>query len=300
MPFITTDDGVRLYCEDTGQGFPIIWMHEFAGDHRSWSPQLRAFSPQHRCIAFAARGYPPSDVPAQASAYSQARAARDIICVMDALHIGQAHIVGLSMGGFAALHAGLSWPERVRSLTLGGVGYGAEPAQAGVFAELSERVAQQFERLGSAGFAPIYAEGASRVQLQNKRPAAWRTFMTQLAQHDALGAAHTMRGVQARRPSLYTLEAELRALDTPALILCGDEDDHCLQPSLYLKRSLPCSGLSVLPKTGHTLNLEEPGRFNQILRAFLQDVEAGRWRARDPRATLEIMKVEASDCSRGG
>ncbi len=293
MPHIQTDDHVQLYYEATGQGAPIIWVHEFAGDHRSWEAQVRFFSRRYRCIAYAARGYPPSGVPASMDDYSQARAARDIGCVLDALRIERAHVVGLSMGGFAALHFGLMFPERALSLTIAGVGYGSEAEHADTFRRLSHQVADQFEALGSPGFAPIYAEGASRVQLQNKDPRGWTEFVEHLSQHDAAGAARTMRGVQARRPSLYTLQEALQGLDVPALIMTGDEDDHCLQPSLFLKRTLPRSGLLVLPKTGHTINLEEPDLFNRAVLDFLHSVEAGRWTARDPRATQEIMKVAA-------
>lgn len=291
MAFIRADDGVELYYEECGQGIPIIWVHEFAGDHRSWEPQLRYFSRQYRCISYAARGYPPSQVPTGVASYSQVRAADDIRSVMDALGIERAHVVGLSMGGFATLHFGLRYPSRALSLVVAGVGYGAEPEQAAEFRELSEQAAQQFERLGSAGFAPLYATGASRVQFQNKDPRGWAEFAERLAQHDALGSANTMRGVQARRPSLYSLESQLRGLTVPTLVVSGDEDDHCLQPSIFLKKTIPACGLWILPKTGHTINLEEPAAFNQGVHDFLGLVGAGAWKVRDPRATGPSMKV---------
>lgn len=291
MAFIRTDDGVELYVEECGKGTPIIWVHEFAGDHRSWEPQMRYFSRQYRCISYAARGYPPSQVPASLASYSQTRAADDIRSVMDALGIERAHVVGLSMGGFATLHFGLRYPSRALSLVVAGVGYGAEPDQVAQFRELSEQAAQQFERLGSAGFAPLYTTGASRVQFQNKDPRGWAEFAERLAQHDALGSANTMRGVQARRPSLYSLESQLRGLAVPTLVVSGDEDDHCLQPSLFLKRTIPASGLWILPKTGHTINLEEPAAFNQGVHDFLGLVSAGAWKIRDPRAAGPSMKV---------
>jgi len=291
MAFIRTDDGVELYYEECGQGTPVIWVHEFAGDHRSWEPQMRYFSRQYRCISYAARGYPPSQVPASPTSYSQTRAADDIRSVMDALGIERAHVIGLSMGGFATLHFGLRYPSRALSLVVAGVGYGAEPEQAAEFRNLSEQAAQQFEQLGSAGFAPLYATGASRVQFQNKDPRGWAEFAERLAQHDALGSANTMRGVQARRPSLYSLESQLRGLTVPTLVVSGDEDDHCLQPSLFLKRTIPASGLWILPKTGHTINLEEPATFNQGVHDFLGLVAAGAWKLRDPRAAGPSMKV---------
>lgn len=291
MAFIRTDDGVELYYEECGQGTPVIWVHEFAGDHRSWEPQMRYFSRQYRCISYAARGYPPSQVPASPTSYSQTRAADDVRSVMDALGIERAHVIGLSMGGFATLHFGLRYPSRALSLVVAGVGYGAEPEQAAEFRNLSEQAAQQFEQLGSAGFAPLYATGASRVQFQNKDPRGWAEFAERLAQHDALGSANTMRGVQARRPSLYSLESQLRGLTVPTLVVSGDEDDHCLQPSLFLKRTIPASGLWILPKTGHTINLEEPATFNQGVHDFLGLVAAGAWKLRDPRAAGPSMKV---------
>src|SRR5690242_11767875 len=101
MPTLTTDDGIKLYCEDTGSGTPIVFVHEFAGDYRSWEPQVRHFARRYRCITYNARGYPPSDVPVEVDRYSQQRSRDDVRCVLDGLKIERAHIVGLSMGGFA-------------------------------------------------------------------------------------------------------------------------------------------------------------------------------------------------------
>src|SRR2546426_8468737 len=113
-PLITADDGVRLYYEETGAGTAVVFVHEFAGDHRSWEPQLRHFSRRYRCIAYNARGYPPSDVPQELERYSQARARDDIRCVLDALGIQRAHVVGLSMGAFATLHFGMVYRSEER------------------------------------------------------------------------------------------------------------------------------------------------------------------------------------------
>jgi pimeloyl-ACP methyl ester carboxylesterase len=292
MAYATTDDGVRLWYEDTGTGVPIVFVHEFAGDHRSWEPQVRFFSRRHRCIAYAARGYPPSDVPERVDSYSQERAAADIRAVMDGAGIERAHVVGLSMGGFATLHFGLGYPERALSLVAAGVGYGAEKEREAQFRQGAEEAARGFETKGSRAFAEIYGVAAARVQFEAKDPRGWREFVDQLAEHSPLGSANTMRGVQAKRPSLYDLEDQLRRLALPTLIVAGDEDDNSLQPSIFLKRTIPASGLLVLPKTGHTLNLEEPDAFNRALAEFFAQVTAGRWLPRDPRARPdEILKT---------
>ena len=289
MAFATTQDGLQLYYEQVGDGLPIVFVHEFAGDHRSWEPQMRYFSRCYRCIAYAARGYPPSDVPDEVARYSQANAVSDILAVFDHLGLDRAHVVGLSMGGFATLHFGLTHPDRAHSLVAAGVGHGAERDRIAQFRRECEAAAQAFLDDGSPAFAKIYAESAARVQLQSKDPRGWAEFASRLAEHSAVGAANTLRGLQARRPSLYDLADEFAAMAAPTLIVNGDEDDHCLHPGLFLKRTIPASGLLVLPKTGHTINLEEPGLFNRALAEFFAMVEAGRWQRRDPRANPDAI-----------
>jgi pimeloyl-ACP methyl ester carboxylesterase len=292
MAYASSPDGTRLYYEEAGTGTAIVFAHEFGGTYRSWEPQMRAFARRHRCVTFAARGYPPSDVPQDVERYSQSIAVQDIVAVMDAAGIDRAHVVGLSMGGFAALHLGLEHPARARSLVVAGAGYGAEKQFEAYFRDVSLEVARQFEEQGSVQFAKTYSLGASRVQFQNKDPRGWREFADLLGQHSATGAANTMRGVQARRPSIYDLEERLRAMRVPTLVMVGDEDDHCIQPGVFMKRTIPACGLCVLPNSGHTLNLEEPEAFNRFVGDFVAQVEAGRFEPRDPRAMpAEIMKT---------
>ncbi|HSA79181.1 MAG TPA: alpha/beta hydrolase [Geminicoccaceae bacterium] len=292
MAYAQTDDGVRLYYEEAGAGVPVVFVHEFAGDHRSWESQMRFFSRRNRCIAYAARGYPPSDVPEDVASYGQTRAAADILAVMDGAGVERAHVVGLSMGAFATLHLGLDHPERALSLVVAGIGYGAEKQREAEFRANAEAAARGFEAQGSRRFAEIYGSSAARVQFEGKDPRGWREMVKWLGEHDPKGAANTMRGVQARRPSLYDLEERLRRLALPTLIVAGDEDDQTLQPGIFLKRTIPASGLMVLPKTGHTINLEEPAAFNQAVADFHAQVAAGRWLPRDPRARPdEILKT---------
>src|SRR5690349_20911237 len=242
MSTIVTGDGVTLYADSTGAGAPLLFIHEFAGDHRSWEPQIRFFGRGYRCVTYAARGYPPSDVPAAPDAYSQQRAVDDAVAVLDGLGIDRAHVVGLSMGGFAALHLVLRHPARVISAVVAGAGYGAHPERAAAFRAEAHQIAAAFEAEGAAKVAEQYARGPARVQFQNKNPRGWAEFAAALAGHDPAGAALTMRGVQAARPSLYALTADLAQIRTPVLLLAGDEDEGCLEPALMLKRTIPTSG----------------------------------------------------------
>jgi pimeloyl-ACP methyl ester carboxylesterase len=289
---LKTTDGVKLFCEESGSGRPIVFVHEFSGDHRSWEPQVRYFARRYHCITFNARGYPPSEVPDAIEKYSQQRAVDDIRDVMDHLKIDRAHIVGLSMGGFAALHFGIHYADRAFSIVVGGVGFGAEPDKSEQFRREVELVAQRFEDHGAEKFAPVYGSGPGREQYELKDPRGFREFLTQLGEHSSKGSALTLRGVQARRPSPFDLVPQLEKMTVPALIIHGDEDRPCLGTGALLKRTIPSAGLMVLPKTGHTINLEEPGLFNQALQDFFSQVESGRWPLRDKRTETAAVLLD--------
>jgi len=284
MAHLTTDDGVRLYYEETGTGGPIVFVHEFADDYRGYEGQLRYFARRYRCIAYNARGYPPSDVPDDPARYSQDRARDDIRAVLDALAIAKAHIVGISMGGFATLHFGLAYPERALSLVVAGCGYGAEPGKRQQFHDETAKTIALIEGQGMGEASKIYSLGPSRVQFQNKDPRGWTEFAAHLVEHSTKGSALTMRGVQARRPSLWDLTDRMARLDVPTLIMTGDEDHPCLEPGILMKRTIPTAALVVFPNTGHAVNLEEPDLFNRTLDEFFHQVESGRWPRRDPRS----------------
>jgi proline iminopeptidase len=271
----------RLYYEEAGSGSPILFVHEFAADYLSWEPQMRYLSRRHRCIAYSARGYTPSETPA-GDAFTYEHFRDDALAVLDHLGIERAHFVGLSMGAYSSLQVALHRPERVLSLTLAGIGTGSEPATIEAFREGTQNNARVFETQGSPEAARLYGQSPNRVPFKIKDPRGFQEFMAALARHDAQGSAHTQRGFQGGRPSLYAFEDRLRRLTLPVLVIAGDEDDACIQPSLFLKQNIPASGLAMFPKTGHVLNLEEPALFNETLDRFLALVEAGRWPERDP------------------
>jgi pimeloyl-ACP methyl ester carboxylesterase len=273
--------GARIYYEETGKGTPILFIHEFAGDHRSWADQVRYFGRGRRCITWDARGYPRSDCPEDVKFFGQEFFNRDAIAVLDAAKVKKAHVVGLSMGGYTALMLAAKFPERVISCVAAGAGSGSDKATRAAFIEESRARATAFERAGRVD-AEAIGLGPARVQLQNKDPVGWKTF--DLAEHSARGAAGTLRTVQAGRASLYELEAELRNVEAPVLLMVGDEDEPCLDVNLWMKRLMPTARLAFLPGSGHAINLEEPALFNRLVGEFIADVERRSWRARDPRS----------------
>jgi 3-oxoadipate enol-lactonase len=271
MPHAVASDNVRLYFEEAGSGTPILFLHEFAADHTNWEPQMRYFSRGHRCIAYSARGYTPSDVPASHEVYTYKHSYSDALAVLDHLKIEKAHLVGLSMGSYSSLQIALNAPHRAVSITLAGVGSGSNLQNLENFRAQCRATAQEFETLGSAKVAEVTREAPGRIPFLVKDPR---------------GHADFYASFQGGRPSIYTLTDAIRKAATPALIICGDEDDNCVEPSLFLKKHLPAAGLTFFPKSGHVLNLEEPALFNEMVERFIALVEAGRWLPRDPRSMV--------------
>jgi len=274
---VRTSDGIKLDVCSVGSGEPLVFVHEFSSDARSWDAQVGCFSRYYRCTVYCARGYPPSDVPPALEAYDQIRAAEDLADVVHAVCEGPAHVVGLSMGGFAALHFGLRHPRLVRSLVIAGVGYGAKPEQQAEHRASTQREADHAEAIGMASYARELAESGYAQCLRAKDEMGWLRFAQRLAEHSVTGMAMTLRGVLARRPSLWHLADALRGLDRPILLVTGDEDTPCLEPNLFLKATLPDAALCVMPRASHLINLEEPALFNSIVFGFLAAVEHGQW-----------------------
>ena len=284
MPHIAARDGTRLYYEEAGSGAPIIFVHEYAGDFRTWEMQMRFFSRAHRCITYSQRGYPPSDVPADGARYSQDIARDDVLAVMDALKVEKAHVVGHSMGGYTALHVGIHAPARCISVVAAGCGWGSSPdaKKRDDMKALAAETGKMFAEEGIASASAKYADAPMRQAQKNKDPRGYAEFARMLSEHSAEGHAHTMFNLQLKRPTLWEMEADLKKFAVPLLIVVGDEDEPCIDGSVYLKRVAPTAGLLVIPRSGHNLPSEEPAAFNAALADLFAAAEAGRWLAHKP------------------
>ena len=273
-------DGVKIYYESHGQGFPLVLCHGISGDTEAWVNQVPAFSQRYQVITWDARAHGRSDSPQDPNAYGLTRFADDLKGLLDHLGIESAHIGGLSMGGSVTLHFGIRYPEMARSLIVAGAGSGSVDPDA--FRRTTRQFAQQMETHGMQAMAD-YAKGPTRVQLLDKDPMGWERFASQFLSHSSIGSAHTFRGFQARRAPIFDLEPELRALDVPTLIMFGDEDDPCIEPGVFMKKCIRRSGMAVFPRSGHAINLEEPDLFNRTASDFLSAVEIDRWPERPRR-----------------
>ncbi len=272
MPHASAKDGTKLYYESEGSGPPILFVHELAGTLHSFAPQVAALKGRFRCIAFNARGYPPSDVPPSVESYSQEIAAEDIGAVLDACGVDRAHVMGVSMGAAAALQFALAHPERTRSAILCSIGSGSDVGTAAYAVETEAR-AQGIEQAGMAEAARNFGNSPTRVRLKARNPALYESYLAEVGTLSVLGMTNTLRGVQKRRPPIYAHEARVKAMTVPVLILVGGDDEPCLNPARFLEEKIPGAHMVVMPETGHGLNLEDPVGVNGLVMRFIDGVE---------------------------
>ena len=266
MPFAQSS-GVRLYYEDSGAGPAVLFVHELASDLRQWRGTIAALRPRYRCIAWNARGYPPSDTPDAPEAYRWEAFAGDIGAVLDHLELPGAILVGWSMGGYAALQFARLRPERVLGLVLAGVGSGSPAAERGPFQAQMLELAQAW-RTDPAAAAELVAASPGRQPLK-RDPRAFAAWLADLKTHSPQGMALTCANYQALRPSLEACEADLARLSPPVLLMVGEADAPCLEASRWLARTIPGAQLTVLEGGGHAPMLEDPAGFARALEQFL-------------------------------
>ncbi len=274
MPMASVN-GVELYYEETGQGAPLVWVHEYGGDLRSWEPQVRYFARRYRVITYNHRGYAPSTVPKTARDFSQDLLVEDLHQLLEKLGVGPVHLGGCSMGANVARDIALAHGNMVRSLILVGAGAGSVAREE--FLKAQAATAAALDRDGIAARIRAFDTVPTRATFKAKDPRGFAEFLRQAGEHDPVACAHLAREVMSKRKTIFEVETGLKALRVPALIMVGDRDAPCVEPSLIMRSWMPHAGLAVFPACGHTPNLEEPALFNIHVAEFLAAVEAGRW-----------------------
>jgi 3-oxoadipate enol-lactonase len=254
---------------------PLVWAHEYGGDLRSWEPQVRHFSRRYRVITYNHRGYSPSTVPSAASGYSEDLLVEDLHQLLKHLSLGPVHLGGCSMGANVARDFAIAHPEMTRSLILLGAGAGSVNREQ--FVRDEEAIAAGLEHDGIESFVKHFQTVPNRASFKQKDPHGFAEFLRQVGEHDPIACAHLAREVLIKRKTIFQLEAELKALRVPTLIVAGDRDTPSIEPSVVMRDWIPNAGLVVFSKCGHTANLEEPTLFNFQVAEFLAAVESDRW-----------------------
>lgn len=267
MPLGNTN-GMSLYYEDVGRGRPLVWAHGFACGLRMWDPQVAALADRYRVITYDVRGHGASDIPAAPEAYSQPISVEDLRGLLRHLGISRAVVGGLSMGGNIALNFALAFPDMVDGLIICDTGAGSDNTEEWI--GNCEAWAQLLEREGIEAFADVMVAHPLLARYASQGPEAARLMRSLVTTHRARGLAHTLRGVLARRPTIYSLEPRLRQLRVPTLLIVGEFDEPCLKVHRFMGEVIAGSEQVVVKGVGHMTNLEDPATFNAAVSEFLR------------------------------
>ncbi len=270
-------NGIDLYWEEAGNGFPLVWCHEYAGDYRSWEPQMRHFARRHRVVTYSMRGYPPSSAPPGGGQYDIPTLVEDLRQLLGHLGIERCFLGGLSLGGNVAMNFAISHSGMVDALVLASTGSDAQDRDQ--FVREYGKLADRTEREGIKVLVDAFGTAPARQAFRIKDPRGWADFLRDIADHPAPAAAHLIREAVCRRKTVFELSGELSRLPMPVLVIVGDQDEPVHAPGLHLRKTIPNAGLVFLPVSGHNINLEEPALFNLHVEHFLSSVGAGRWGA---------------------
>jgi pimeloyl-ACP methyl ester carboxylesterase len=270
MPIVHIN-GIDLYYEDAGSGPALVLVHGFSCGIRSWDPQVRALADTRRVVAYDVRGFGVSEAPHRPEAYSQALSVADLAGLIDHLDLGPIALGGLSMGGNIAINLAIEHPEKVAALVVADTGAGSDRTADWVAG--AHRFAEVAEHDGVEAFADLACANPLFSRYIAHEPDRGRFIRSCLTVHRARGIAHTAREVLSKRPSLYSLEPQLRALRVPTLLIVGEHDDPCVDVHAFMARTIPGARSVVLPGLGHLTNLEAPDTFNALVREFLDEVQ---------------------------
>jgi 2-succinyl-6-hydroxy-2,4-cyclohexadiene-1-carboxylate synthase len=270
-------NGVELHVEIDGRGAPLVLLHGFTGSSRAWDDLRPALVDRATVIGIDALGHGRSDAPADPGRYSLDHVAADLHAVLDGLGLGQVDLLGYSMGGRMALHFAVQNPTRVRRLMLESASPGLEDAT-----ERQQRIASDealAARIDQAGIEAFVAEWerVALLQLAPHVPEAVR--QTQHAQRLAnrpIGLANSLRGLGGGQQ--MPLWDRLAELDVPVTLIVGQRDARYQAIGARMQAMLPHARLHEVPDAGHTVHLDQPRRFAELVQAALiaeQDGSAG-------------------------
>lgn len=247
-------NGIDIYYEDHGSGYPVVLTHGYASNTRMWQGQIGPISKQYRLITWDIRGHGQTDSPEQQQDYSEAATVEDLRQLLGHLGIEQAVIGGLSLGGYISLGFYVAHPEMVRALILcdTGPGYRNDAARE----QWNQTAYRRAERFEQQGFAALGQSPELQAAGQAHRSAA--------------GLAKAARGILTQYDS-RVIES-LEHIKVPTLLIVGANDTPFLNAIDYMANKIPNARKVVIPEAGHAANIDQPRAFDAAVLAFLHDV----------------------------
>jgi pimeloyl-ACP methyl ester carboxylesterase len=265
MPNILAND-IRIYYEERGSGPAMVWAHGLAGTWQGWEKVMDFFQNRFRVIAYDARGHGRSEIPDQPEAYAQDIMVEDMRGLLDALGITKAIVGGHSMGANVALNFAIKYPKRCLAVIPVGIGSGSSNAEW--WQEWWGKLADLAEKKGMAAFLD-----------EMKKLPAWGSALSdpkmgkQLSQtvlaNSRKGIAYTVRGVQVRRPGIFSLQSKLEKLMVPTLIVLSEGDTPVVESSRFMAEHIPKVVLEIIPARSHWTFTEAPEKFCQVVDRFV-------------------------------
>ena len=278
MPYARATDGVRIYYEEHGRGFPLVLAYGIGGNAGMWEPNVAALSAKYRLVLWEPRGHARSDSPEDPALYTFNRWTMDLRDVLDRLRIRKAYVGGLSLGGGIATRFTLLYPSRVRALVV------VDSSSAAGLPLTVENIVMRARSIevtlkegmdAMAEFAIASNPNvAGRVKLDPKARDEIFAMYRMLA---PIGYANSLRALLA----MDYITDQLPKIRVPTLLVCGDEDPS-LGPMKVIQKKIKGSRLVVLSPAGHFANRDQPEVFNRAVLDFLAKVDVARVNRRGP------------------
>ncbi len=250
-------NGINIFYEEYGQGFPILLLHGFAGTTASWAPQVEALSQKYRFIVYDMRGHGQTDSPSELSAYSMDILIEDQRQLLQRLGVKQAAVGGLSLGGSVAMRFYIKHPGVVRTLVLADTAPGFRNPQGKSLRDWNENWLSYAELIEKQGMAAYLKSEQAKLDYYTKPDV--------MLKHNPAGLANIIRGVMVDQ-----MMAPLEKIKVPALLISGDEDTLYLKAAEYMNQHIPVAQNVVIQKAGHGANVDQPDIFNRAILDFLK------------------------------
>lgn len=276
MPYFRTDDRVRIYYEEHGEGTPLVLAYGIGGNADLWDVNAPALAARHRLVLWEPRGHARSGSPRDPAKYSFARWVLDLKGLLDHLRLRRPHVGGLSLGAGIATRFALRFPGRVRSLVVTNSSSAAGlplPVDALLMRARSIEVTLTKGMEAMAEFSMAANPNvAARLALD---PGAREEFYAYYRRLTPIGYANSLRALLA----MDHIAEELPRIRVPVLLVGGDRDPS-LAPMKAMRRRIEGARLAVLSPASHFANRDQPEAWNRAVLRFLASVDG----ARPPRA----------------
>jgi 3-oxoadipate enol-lactonase len=265
MPHVKRN-GVNIYYETYGKGFPLVFLHPFSTNGYIWYFQTFAFARTNQCVVIDERGHGRSDKPQQG--YAITEMAADVVTVVDELKIKKAIFIGNSIGGMIVMQLNLDAPDRVAGNVI--VSSGTNLA-----AGMPPEAMAAFQQNPEAAFGGLM-ENAVSAKTKRERPEILELMKAQFSVEENF-PRFVFNAASADPGGVFNwnITSRLKEIRKPTIVFAGEEDQGTpVAVNKLLADNIPGAQLRVVKDVGHFYQLEKPAEFNRELQQFINQVAA--------------------------